>query len=130
MIIIQKPKERYIADLTYILIEFTNNFDCVYYKINSKYKYILTICDHFSKFANSYLLTDKKQNSILDKIKLFIDFYGIPNLFGSYNGKEFINSALINYLSINKLSLLMEPHIIQDHKGQLNLSILLYEICY
>ena len=44
--------ERYIADLTYIPMEFINNNK--YYNINSKYKYILTIIDHSSKLAGSY----------------------------------------------------------------------------
>ena len=55
--------EKYIADLTYIPMEFINN--------NSKYKYILAIIDHFSKLTGSYLLINKKKDTILEKIKNF-----------------------------------------------------------
>ena len=80
-------------------IEFTNNKDNKYFNINSKYKYILTIIDHFSRFSDSYLLTDKKQTTILEKIKNFFEFYGEPNEFQTDNGREFVNRTIINYLN-------------------------------
>jgi hypothetical protein len=48
LIIFKRPKDRYIADLTYIPLEFTNNKNNKFYEENKKYKYILTITDHFS----------------------------------------------------------------------------------
>ena len=38
LIIFHKPRERYIADLSYIPLEFTNNKDCKNYEINNKYR--------------------------------------------------------------------------------------------
>ena len=64
LILFKKPKDRYIGDLTSIPIEFKNNVNNTYYDINKNYNYIFTIIDHFSKFSESYLLKDKKQNTI------------------------------------------------------------------
>ena len=67
--------------------EFLNNIENKFYDSNKKYKYIFTIIDHFSKFSQSYLLKDKKKENILDKLKLFFEFYGDPEEFGSDNGR-------------------------------------------
>ena len=40
--------------------------DNVYYSLNNKYNYIITIIDHFSKYADSFLLENKKQDSLLN----------------------------------------------------------------
>ena len=85
-------------DITYIPKEFINNEDNSYYNQNINYKYILTVCDHFSKFADSYLLTDKKATTVLDKFNNFCEFFGYPEQLGVDNGKEFINNLLSEYL--------------------------------
>ena len=61
-------------------------------------------------------LIDKKQNSVLDKIKLFIDYYGTPDQFWTDNGKEFNNASLINYLFQNNIKLINDAPITQDLK--------------
>ena len=105
-IIFKRPRDRYIADITQIPIEFLNNKQNKYYKENITFKYILTILDHFSKFADSFLLPDKAQKTVLEKIKIFFDFYGIPKEFGTDNGREFINPSINNYLNNNNVKLI------------------------
>ena len=82
------------------------NRNNIFYNINSKYKYILTVEDHFSKLAESYLLSDKKQKTILNSIKLFFEFFGEPEEFGSDNGREFINPSVINYLNEKNIKMI------------------------
>ena len=103
LVIFDRPKERYIGDLTSIPIEFINNTNNIFYEINKGYKYIFAIVDHFSKFCDCYLLKDKKQNSILKALKNFIDFYGKPKEFGCDNGREFVNSVINKYLKDNHI---------------------------
>jgi len=99
LILFKKPKDRYIGDLTSIPIEFKNNVNNTYYDINKNYNYIFTIIDHFSKFSESYLLKDKKQNTILNFLKNFFDFYGEPIEFGTDNGRELINLICKSYFN-------------------------------
>ena len=75
MIIFDRPKERYIGDLSVIPIELINNENNIYFEENRKYKYIFTILDHFSKFSDSYLLADKKKLTVLNSLKKFVEFY-------------------------------------------------------
>ena len=89
IIIFSRPRYRYIGDLTDIPHELRKN---------TKYLYMFNIIDHFSKYAQSYLLFNKEAKSILDKLKEFIDENGIPYQFGSDNGREFINNSVKKYL--------------------------------
>ena len=61
-IIFKEPKSRYVGDLTNIPNEL---------RTKTKYIYQFTIIDHFSKFLNSYLLENKKANSILKRLNHF-----------------------------------------------------------
>ena len=61
---------------------------------NTNFLYQLNVIDHFSKYSKSYLLFNKNQQSILDKIKDFIDDYGSPIEFGFDNEGEFINKSI------------------------------------
>ena len=65
-IIMSKPKDRYLMDLTYIPIELIEN---------NQYKYILNVIDHFSKFLFSYLLINKNTKSIVSKLKICFQKY-------------------------------------------------------
>ena len=94
LIVFNEPKQRYLADLAVIPKELVNNLENKNYDINNKYKYILTIVDHFSKYAESYLLENKTHNSILNALTNFFEFYGNPLELGTDNGKEFKNSLL------------------------------------
>ena len=67
-----------MADLAVIPKELFNNLEKKNYDINNKYKYILTIVDHFSKYSESYLLENKTHNSILNALTNFFESYGIP----------------------------------------------------
>ena len=106
LIIFQRPKERYIGDLSVIPYEFLKNKENKYFDINSKYKYIFTIIDHFSKFSDSFLLIDKTQKTILEKLKFFFEFYGEPESFGCDNGKEFVNPSVNNYLNNKNIKII------------------------
>ena len=55
---------------------------------------MLNIADHFSKFCQAYLLVNKNKESILNKLKYYINNFGVPKEFGIDNGKEFINKTL------------------------------------
>ena len=46
--------------------------------------------DHFSKLADSFLLADKSQKSILNKVIYFFEYYGLP----TDNGREFTNYSI------------------------------------
>ena len=64
-----------------------------------EFPYLLVIQDHFSKFCMAYPLRNKTAETVLKKIKKFFSYYGEPEQFGSDNGKEFVNSLLINFLN-------------------------------
>ena len=105
IIIFKEPKSRYVGDLTNIpneLIKKTN------------YIYQFTIFEHFSKFLNSYLLKNKKANSILKCVNHFFLYYGKPKEYGSDNGKEFWNSVIQNFLKDNDVKFIKgrpyQPH--------------------
>ena len=59
--------------------------------------------EHFSKFVNSYFLENNKAWNKLKKLKHFFAFYDEPKEFASDNGKEFINSAIQNFLEENNI---------------------------
>ena len=61
----------------------------------------MNIINHFSKFVDSYLLTNKIGKTVLNHIKNFINDYGLPDQFGFDNCKEFSNNALNNFLTDN-----------------------------
>ena len=58
------PHYRMLIDITYLEKNLLDK------KI--KYKYIIDSIDHFSKFYWGFLIEDKKSNTVLNKIKLFI----------------------------------------------------------
>ena len=89
-----KPKERYVIDITYLPFEI--------YK-NSKFRYILNCLDHFSKFLFSFLLENKTAKEINDKLKLIFQINGFPEQIGSDNGSEFNNKLVKKLLSDNKI---------------------------
>lgn len=59
--------------------------------------YIMSVIDHFSKFSVVYLISNKKDSTILNNIKKFIDKNGIPKNILTDNGKEFTNNKFKNY---------------------------------
>ena len=93
-IVFNKPKERYIGDITELPREII---------IKTDIKYQFNIIDHFSKFGFSFLLKNKNAKTILDCIKECFSKYGNPDEFGSDNGKEFSNKNLNEYLKSNNI---------------------------
>lgn len=69
LIIFNKSCSRYIEDITDIPTEL---------RVNTPYLYLLNVVDHFTKYANRYLLSNKNQKSILHCIKNFIEDVGQP----------------------------------------------------
>ena len=59
------------------------------------YKWILHIKDHFTKFSRLYPLHSKCASGVADKIMLFIQHYGSPDICQADNGKEFKGALLI-----------------------------------
>ena len=97
-ILCDNPKELYVIDITDIPHELTNNY-------NEKL-YLLSIIDHFSKFAYNYILTKKDQNTVMNKVKNFIDKYGVPEKILTDNGGEFINKKFKKYCKNNDIILI------------------------
>ena len=85
MIHAYKKNERFKIDITYLPLELIEN---------TNYKYLLNILDHFSKYLFSYLLSDKKADSIYKILNDCFLNYGYPKQIGCDNGKEF-NDKLI-----------------------------------
>ena len=63
------------------------------------YKYILVVCDYFTKYTEAYPLKDKTARSVADALMdLWLPRYGFPLFLHSDQGKEFDN-AMIHTLS-------------------------------
>ena len=71
----------YIADITGIPIEIREN---------TNYLYLLKIWDNFTKYTNSFLLSNKNQNIILFCIKYFIENVEEPTEMGFIGNFQFI----------------------------------------
>ena len=59
-ILCAKPKELYLIDLTELPHQLSNND-------NQSKLYLVTIIDHFSKYASTYLINNKEQDTLLKK---------------------------------------------------------------
>ena len=97
-IICNKPRELYLIDITELPKQFNN--------INNNKIYLLTIIDHFSKYAGTYSINNKESITVLNKIKDFIKKNGQPEKILTDNGYEFINNKFKKFckkLSINLL---------------------------
>ena len=96
-IICSKPRELYLIDITELPKQFNN--------INNNRIYLLTIIDHFSKYAGTYLINNKESNTVLNKIKDFIKKNGQPEKILTDNGSEFINNKFKKFCK--KLSIIL-----------------------
>ena len=83
------PKERYVVDLINITPDIDNK--------EKKYKYIMNIIDHYSKWVGSYILENKNAKNVLYGIHNFISLYEEPKILKSDNGREFSNKYLDKY---------------------------------
>ena len=63
------------------------------------YRYILVVCDYFTKYTEAYPLKDKTVRSVADALMdIWLPRYGFPLFLHSDQGKEFDN-AMIHKLS-------------------------------
>ena len=63
------------------------------------YKYILVVCDYFTKYTEAYPLKDKTARSVADALMdIWLPRYGFPLFLHSDQGKEFDN-VMIHRLS-------------------------------
>ena len=63
------------------------------------YKYILVVCDYFTKYTEAYPLKDKTARSVADALMdIWLPRYGFPLFLHSDQGKEFDN-VMIHTLS-------------------------------
>ena len=93
------PKELYVMDLTSLPSPLINNED------DDKY-YLLSIIDHFSKFAKNYIINNKSGETILKKFKAFIENYGTPDKILTDNGKEFSNKIFLKFCKKKDIEIL------------------------
>ena len=68
-ILCDKPKELYLIDITEIPTEILND--------DKDKLYLLSIIEHFSKFACNYIIKNKDKKTVLNNIKKFINKYGV-----------------------------------------------------
>ena len=88
-IIYNYPKELYVFDLSELPV--------IYLGVIKNKVYLLSIIDHFSKLTDNYFICSNEQKTVLNKIKLFINKYGIPNKILTDNEGEFVNKTFKNY---------------------------------
>ena len=94
-IIMTKPKERFVIDLTYIPDFLTGN---------AGFKYLFNILDHFNKFLISYAIKDKSGKTIVELLKKTFKKFGKPEQILGDNGSEFINKKVIKLLDKENIS--------------------------
>ena len=70
------------------------------------YKWILHAIDHWSKFNFAFPLKSKDAESVAAKLKSFIfPYFGMPKIFHSDNGGEFVNHVVENLISLGMRTL-------------------------
>lgn len=66
---------------------------------------ILTIVDHFSKYGQAYLISDKNANTIINGIIRFTSHHGLCRTIIVDSGKEFDNILLKEFCKLHKIQL-------------------------
>ena len=97
IIIENGPHYRYVADLWNIPKEISEK---------TKFKYILDMVDHFSKWYFGYLLETKKKEEVLKNIEIFCELFGMPKILQTDNGGEFKNNDLESFCHKNDIKLI------------------------
>ena len=67
------------------------------------YKYILTICDFFTKWPEVILICDKKATTIAKELYVLFTRYGCPDVIISDRGTDFCNAmseAIFTYIRV------------------------------
>ena len=62
---------------------------------SDKFRWILHLKDHYSKFTSLYALKTKEAIEVAKKLEIFVAHYGPPQIFQADNGKEFKGAVLI-----------------------------------
>ncbi len=57
-------------------------------------KYVLTVIDHFSHFVNSYPMSARTVESVVNKLDMVIEAYGAPRVLLADNAREFCSERL------------------------------------
>ena len=70
---------------------------------SQEYKYILTVCDFFTKWPELVPIKDKKATMIAKELYIIFTWYGCPDIIISDHGTEFCNAvseAIFTYMWI------------------------------
>jgi transposase InsO family protein len=92
------------------LIDMTN-----YKKQNSNYGWILTVIDHFSKYAYAVALKNKSDSEVYQALTSILD-HDQPDIIISDRGNEFTNHKIEKYLQDHGI----EHHLIEAYSPQTN----------
>ena len=86
------------------------------------YKYILVVCDYFTKYTEAYPLKDKTARSVADALMdVWLPRYGFPLFLHSDQGKEFDNvmihrlSELLGTVKTKTLLAMLAMFVSQEH---------------
>ena len=102
IILDEGPNFLMLVDITYL----DNNF----YKGKTKFKYIIDLIYHFTKYLG-YLIRDKKAITTLSKIKNFIGINKKPVILQTDNGLEFKNQLISEYCAQENIKhIFSRPH--------------------
>ena len=66
--------------------------------LSEERRYLWNIVDHFSKFSDSKIITNKTKETVLSAIKEIFSNMGFPKMLQSDNGTEFKSKLLGDYL--------------------------------
>lgn len=86
-----------------------------FYKSNGGNRYILIVCDVFTRKGYAIALKNKNADTVLDAFKQIIKNAGQPLKIISDNGSEFLNKYMNKYL--NSLSIFHETNDVGYHKA-------------
>ena len=70
--------------------------------LDGKY-YILTIIDHFSRFLDSFSLTNITSSSIIKCLEIYFSRYGIPKIILSDNGTNFCSKEIEQFFKAHNI---------------------------
>ncbi len=89
---VEKPLERVSLDLTDMVAG------------AQEYQYVLTICDHYSRYVKFYQLKTKHTDGVCEEFKSYIMDFGTPKTVLTDNGKEFTVQSFRDLCSEYKIT--------------------------
>ena len=66
----------------------------------------MSIIDTFYKYGYNYIISNKKADTVLSKLKDFINRNGKSNAVQKDNAKEFVNQLFDEYCEVNKIKII------------------------